>query len=219
MNFVKISYTGRTSDGKVFATTDAEVAKKEGIYDENIVYKPAILIYEEKDDKITEKIKEEIKDEKVGCEKEILIPKEINQPYNPKLVKIYPLHLFKKQNLNPFPGMLFKSEGMIGKVISVAGGRVKVDFNSDIAGKELLYKVKIEGIAETKEEKFNYLLERDFGTSEKFLIQWEDNKVSIEIPKNIFIDELILRKKSVFVNDASKYLNVKEVIFIERWSV
>lgn len=222
MDFVKISYTGRTKDGKIFATTDEKTAKENGIFDENAVYKPVILIYEESGDKITEKIKEEIKNEKVGTEKEIIIPKELNQSYNPKLVQIYPLHLFKKQNLNPFPGMLVKFDRGIGKVISVAGGRVKVDFNSDIAGKELIYKVKVEGIAATTEEKINYLIERNFGTIEKFRFNLEKNKnegkaLNIEIPENIFVNEHIVRIKHIFVNDVSKYLNIKEVVFTEKW--
>lgn len=222
MDFVKISYTGRTKDGRIFAATDEKAAKENGIFDENAVYKPVVLIYEESGDKITEKIKEEIKNEKVGTEKEIIIPKELNQNYNPKLVQIYPLHLFKKQNLNPFPGMLFKSGEAVGKVISVAGGRVKVDFNSDIAGKELIYKVKVEGIAATTEEKINYLIERNFGTTEKFRFNLKNNKnedetLNVEIPENIFVNEHIVRIKHIFVNNVSKYLNIKEVVFTEKW--
>ncbi len=225
MDFIKISYTGKTEDGKFFATTDEKIAKEKEIYDESIVYKPVILIYEESNDKITEKIKEEIKNEKVGTEKEIVIPKELNQSYNQKLVQIYPIHLFKKQNLNPFTGMLFKSGEAVGKVISVAGGRVKVDFNSDIAGKELIYKVKVEGIAITTEEKINYLVERNFNTAENFRFNLEknnkneneSNNLNVEIPKNIFINELVFKKKQKFVHDISKYLNIKEVVFTEKW--
>jgi len=225
MNFVKISYTGKTKDGKIFATTDEKTAKEGEIYDENVMYAPVILLYEETNDKITEKIKEEIKNEKVGTEKEIVIPKELNQSYNAKNVQIYPIHIFKKQNLNPFPGMLFKSGEAVGKVISVAGGRVKVDFNSDTAGKELVYKVKVEGIAATTEEKINYLIEKNFNTTENFQINLEKNKknkdeitLNVEIPKNIFINESLLKRKHKFVNDVSKYLNINEVVFIEKWS-
>ncbi len=226
MDFIKISYTGKTEDGKIFATTDEKTAKKEEIYDENTIYKPVILICEESNDKTTEKIKEEIRNEKAGTEKEIVVPKEINQSYNPKLVQIYPLHMFKKQNLNPFMGMLFKNGEEVGKVISVAGGRVKVDFNSDFAGKELIYKVRVEGIAATNEEKLNYLIERNFNTAENFQINLEKNDgkkkgndiLNIEIPKNIFINELILKKKHTFVNDVLKYLDLKEVVFTEKWN-
>ncbi|PKP59349.1 MAG: hypothetical protein CVT88_03340 [Candidatus Altiarchaeales archaeon HGW-Altiarchaeales-1] len=226
MDFIKISYTGKTEDGKIFATTDGKTAKEEEIYDENTIYKPVILIYEESNDKITEKIKEEIKNEKAGTEKEIVIPKELNQTYNPKLVQIYPLHVFKKQNLNPFTGMLFKSGEAVGKVISVAGGRVKVDFNSDIAGKELIYKVKVEGIAATTEEKINYLIEKNFNTTENFHFnlekrtknEKENNTLNIELPKNIFINELVFKKKQMFVQDVSKYLDIKEIVFTEKWN-
>ncbi|NCN65671.1 MAG: hypothetical protein GW910_06415 [Candidatus Altiarchaeum hamiconexum] len=201
-------------------------SKENDIYNEKTIYNQVILIYEEGNDKITEKIKEEIKSENIGTEKEIVVPKELNQSHNPKLVQIYPLNMFKKQNLNPFIGMLFKSGEAVGKVISVAGGRVKVDFNSDFAGKELIYKVKIEGIAATDEEKVNYLVERNFNTTENFLINLEraDGKkkgkdiLNIEVPKNTFTDELILKRKLMFVNDVLKYLNIKEVVFTEKWN-
>lgn len=225
MDFVKISYTGKTENGKIFVTTDEKIAKEEGIYNENAVYGPVILIYEEISDKITEKVKEEIKNEKVGTEKEIIIPKELNQPYDPKLVQIFPLHVFKKQKLTPFVGMLFRSGDAVGKVISVAGGRVKVDFNSDTAGKTLIYKVKIEGVATTVEEKINYLIERHFNTTEDFRFNLEKRAengkesdiLTVEI-KNIFITD-ILKKKQRFVYDISKYLGIREVVFIERWRV
>jgi len=42
--FVKISYTGRVKDGPVFDTTDAETARKEGIFDQNRVYQPVPMV-------------------------------------------------------------------------------------------------------------------------------------------------------------------------------
>ncbi|HLC76688.1 MAG TPA: peptidylprolyl isomerase, partial [archaeon] len=38
-DFVKIAYVGRLETGEIFDLTDAETAKKEGIYNSKIIYR------------------------------------------------------------------------------------------------------------------------------------------------------------------------------------
>jgi len=220
MDFMKIQYTGKTEDNKIFATTDQKKAIDSGIYNDKTVYKPSVIIFEEKSDKITEKIKEEIKDMKPGDEKTIKIPKELGYQYDPKLVQVLPLSVFKKQKINPFPGMLFEYNGRIGKIESSSGGRARVDFNSELAGKNLIYEIKIEEIVKSDEEKIKYLIERSFNNSKDFKIRIEEEKEKkaiINIPKNAFLDELIVRRKSLLVSEINKYLNIKKIVFEEEW--
>lgn len=225
MSFIKISYTGKTDDGKVFATTDIKIAKEHNIYNEKNIYKPSVILYEEKSDKITEKIKEEIKGMNIGEEKTIEIPEELGTPYDPKLVQVIPLSIFKKQNINPFPGMVFEYNGRRGVIETISGGRVRVDFNSEIAGKKIIYHVKIEGKAENDEEKIKYLIERSFNDSKDFEVRIEQKKedekekknVFIKIPKEAFLDELIIKRKNFLVKEIKTYLNVDKVIIEEEW--
>lgn len=221
MDFIKIQYTGKTKDGKIFATTDKKRAIDNNIYNEKTVYKPSVIVCEEKSDKITEKIKDEIKDMKPGEEKTIDVPKELGYQYDPKLIQILPLSVFKNQKINPFPGMLFEYNGRVGKIETLSGGRARVDFNSELAGKDLMYEIKIEESAENNEEKIKYLIDRSFNDSKDFEVKIEDEKEKkkaiIKIPKDAFLDEFIVKRKNLLVNEINKYVNIEKVVFEEEW--
>lgn len=225
MNFIKISYTGKTDDGKVFVTTDIKTAKENNIYNEKNIYKPSVILDEEKSDKITDRIKEEIKGMNTGEEKTIEIPEELGEHYDPKLVQIIPLSAFRKQNINPFPGMVFEYNGRRGVIETISGGRVRVDFNSEIAGKKIIYYVKVEAKAENDEEKIKYLIERSFNDSKDFEVRTEQKKedekekkkVFIKIPKEAFLDELIIKRKNLLVREIKTYLNIDKIIIEEEW--
>ena len=49
---------------------------------------------------------------------------------DPKLVRLVPLTEFRKHNTKPQPGMFIQADNMRGRVLSVSGGRVRVDFNN-----------------------------------------------------------------------------------------
>lgn len=59
------------------------------------------------------------------------------------MVRLIALNDFHKQNLNPVVGMPINAGGMVGKVQSVSGGRVRVDFNHELAGKEVEYNLEV----------------------------------------------------------------------------
>ena len=43
-DFIRLSFTGRLTDGTVFDTTDEKIAKESGIYDEEKKYSPMVVI-------------------------------------------------------------------------------------------------------------------------------------------------------------------------------
>ena len=61
----------------------------------------------------------------------------------PQLVKVIPMKDFIKQRINPVPGIFVTIDGKQAKVQSVSAGRVRVDFNHPLAGRELLYMMKV----------------------------------------------------------------------------
>jgi FKBP-type peptidyl-prolyl cis-trans isomerase 2 len=85
---------------------------------------------------------------------------------NPKAVQLMPIKVFKEHNLNPIPGIPFNFDGRIGKVLAVSGGRVIVDFNSPLAGKDVIYDIKILRKLEDQNEKLksfiNFIFKKDF---------------------------------------------------------
>lgn len=60
-----------------------------------------------------------------------------------KFIQKMPTKIFKEHNLNPVPGFMFNFDGRLGKVLAASGGRVIVDFNNPVAGKDVVYDVKI----------------------------------------------------------------------------
>jgi FKBP-type peptidyl-prolyl cis-trans isomerase 2 len=45
--------------------------------------------------------------------------------------------------MTPYPGMIVSVNRLRGKVLSVSGGRVRVDFNHPLAGKTLRFDVEV----------------------------------------------------------------------------
>ncbi len=89
-------------------------------------------------------LEEALEKMKEGEEKEIEIPPEkAFGKRDPEKIVIIPEREFKKRGLTPYPGLVIEADGMKGKVLSVSGGRVQVDFNHPLAGKTLVYKVKV----------------------------------------------------------------------------
>jgi len=216
MDFIKINYTGRIKDGQVFDTTDVETAKKEKIFDSRRVYKPLTVAVGQK--QVIEGLDEELTSMKVGDKKTVTIPPE--KAYGQKnlaLVKLVPIKFFKQQNINPMPGLPVEIDGNHGRVQTVAGGRVRVDFNSDLAGKTLVFDVEVSEKAKDEQEKLTYLIERNFEDAKGFDTKVTGKKVTIALPKDAFHDRNILIRKAAITAEAFKLLELTEVTFEEKW--
>ncbi len=111
-----------------------------------------------------------------------------------KLVQIMPIKFFREQNLNPIQGATFNFDGRMGKILTTSGGRVIVDFNSPLAGKEVVYKVKVLRKVEDLKEKIksfiDFLFRKDFEfevKEKKLIIKAEEGmKQFIELFKDKF---------------------------------
>ncbi len=144
---VKLHYTGRVKGtNEVFDTTYEDVAKEAGIYSEKEVYGPVPIAIG--GGHVVKGLDHRLEGLEVGEEYTIEVPPaEGFGRRDPKLIKVYSLGQFRRQGLRPYPGMEVKIRGggreMRGRVITVSGGRVRVDFNHPLAGRTLVYEVKI----------------------------------------------------------------------------
>jgi FKBP-type peptidyl-prolyl cis-trans isomerase 2 len=107
-----------------------------------------------------------------------LSPEEAFGKRNSKLVQLIPIKVFHQQKLNPIPGVPFNFDGRIGKVLSVSGGRVIVDFNNPLAGKDVIYNIKVRRKIEDLNEKIKSFIE--FLFRKEFTFKIEENKLIIE---------------------------------------
>lgn len=128
---------------------------------------------------------------------------------NSKLVQLMPIRVFHEQGLRPVQGIQFNFDGRVGKVIAVSGGRVIVDFNNPLAGKEVIYNVKVLKKIEDQKEKIKSFIE--FLFKKDFPFQIEDKKIIIELPKEFkqFAEMFKDKFKEIFdfdleVKDASE---------------
>ncbi len=62
------------------------------------------------------------------------------------LIKMISGRYFRDNQVNPYPGLMVNIDGLMGRVVSVSPGRVMVDFNHPLAGKDLDYELKIESL-------------------------------------------------------------------------
>ena len=141
--FIEVEYVGRVSGtDEIFDLTDEKVAKENNIYDPKNRYGPVLVIFG--NNMILKGVEKELEAMNVGEEKEFDVkPDEGFGQRNPNLIKIISVTKFYEQKMNPIPGIFVNINGMNGKVQSVSGGRVRVDFNHPLAGRVLNYKIKI----------------------------------------------------------------------------
>jgi FKBP-type peptidyl-prolyl cis-trans isomerase SlyD len=97
---------------------------------------------------------------------------------NSKMVQLMPIKVFHQHNVRPVPGIPFNFDGRIGKVLAVSGGRVIVDFNNPLAGKEVIYDIKILRKIDDQDEKIKSLIE--FLFKKEIPFETKDKKVILK---------------------------------------
>lgn len=166
-DLISISFTGKeTQSGNVFDTTHEDVAKKEGFYQEGRTYAPVTILVGNRE--ILPGLDEALLHMKIGESKTIELPPEkAFGPRQSELIKVIPLAEFKKHNVPAVPGTIVNANDAMGKVQSVSGGRVRVDFNPELAGKSVEYEIKVEKHFTEEKDQLNALTEKMFPLKEK----------------------------------------------------
>ena len=226
---IRLNYTGRVKEtGEIFDTTYEEVAKEAGIYSENAVYGPVPIAVGA--GHVLKGLDEQLEGLEVGKKYEITVPPEKGfGKRDPKLVKTFTLGQFRRQGIYPFPGMPVEIETesgrkLKGKVMTVSGGRVRVDFNHPYAGKHLVYEVEIIEKIEDPIEKIKALIELRMPRvdAEKVVIEVGEKDVTVdfselmgEVDKNtIVLGEILLESDLKFIGyEEVKFKpNVEEIL-------
>jgi len=157
-DFIELDYTGKVKGlDRVFDSTDEKVAKEAGIHQEGVKYKPVIICLGEGE--VVKGLDEELEGKEVGKSFTIEVPPEKGfGKKDGKLMKIVNTNIFIKNNINPMPGLQVNLDDMMGIIRTVTGGRTIVDFNHPLAGKTLIYEVKIVKKITSDEEKLKGML-------------------------------------------------------------
>jgi FKBP-type peptidyl-prolyl cis-trans isomerase SlyD len=173
-DFVEVDYTGKLPEGVVFDTTSADVAKKNGIASGKTSYGPLVICVGER--QILPGIDAQLVGKEIG--KSYIMNLSAEQAFGKRDIKkmrIVPINNFREHNLMPQPGLQVDVDGEIGFVTSVSGGRVIVNFNHPLAGKDVVYDVMVKRkISDVKEKIEHYV-------SSMFRLKKEAVKVSVDV--------------------------------------
>ncbi|MEM7819554.1 MAG: peptidylprolyl isomerase [Candidatus Aenigmatarchaeota archaeon] len=206
-DFIRINYIGRLDSGEIFDLTDAEIAKKENVYNPNIKYGPIPIIVGE--GFLLKGLDDALFDMDVGEKKKIEIKPEYGfGQRKPELIKILPKKIFKSQNIEPKPGMVIDFSGTKGRIQSINAGRVRVDFNNPLAGKTLHYEIEIKEKIEDVTEKIKSIFE--FFGIDNAKIKVDEDNVTIDMIK--LPQELKNKISSLILNNINE---IKRVTFLE----
>jgi len=204
-DFIEMDFVGKIKDtNEIFDLTKESVAKEKKLYNPRFSYKPVIIcvgdgdLIKGLDEKIIGKDKGnftiEIKSEEGFGKKD------------PNLLKLVPIKIFLKENLKPFPGLNVNINGLIGTVRSVSGGRVIVDFNHPLSGKDLIFEIEIKKILKEEKEKIESIVSK---FSNDFKISLEKNNLTIKVNLNEKIKEELKKKIQ------NHFSSIKEIKFEE----
>lgn len=210
-DFIRINYTGRLDDDTIFDTTYEDVAKEKEMYDENTSYESYVIIVGS--GHVVSGMDEDFVGKEAGYSGTVEVPPEKGYgKHKTELVKTFPLSRF---NEKPVKGMQVLIEGQPGVVTMTVGRRVRVDFNSQMAGKSLIYDYTIEELIEDDTEKVKSLLNSYF--RKDFDVMIVDDAVLIEPPSDLWLNEQWLVAKRRLAYELMWSMERSRVQFIETY--
>ncbi len=185
-DFVLVDFVGRVKDTReIFDLTLADVAKKENVYDEKISYKPIVAII---GGGLTIKgLDEAIEGMNIGEKKTVEIsPDKGFGERKLEYIKLIPMSNFIEQHIDPEPGSYVKINNVNGKVVSIDGGRIKVDFNHPLAGKKLEYEIEIKSQISDVNDKIKSVIDYFTGINKEDIdISIADKTAEITFKKKV----------------------------------
>lgn len=175
-NYIKLSYTGSVN-GAPFDTTDAEEAKKAGIFRENAVYGAAVVKVGA--GHVLPGVDEDLVGKEIGTEYTVLVPaaKAFGEHKKDELKAVDRKALPEKVSMLDRVTV----EGREGVVVNKIGSRYLVDFNHPLAGQDLTYVYTIESMVEDPIEKLAGTIRLFTGRAMK-VSNAHKSFISIEVP-------------------------------------
>jgi len=210
-DFIRLSFTGKLEDGTLFDTTEAQIAKDAKVYQEGRPYKPVLLIVGRQ--QAIRGLDEAIIGMSVGQEKDVDIPPEkAFGKKDPDLIKVVKASDFDKDQVSPVPGMVVNVNNQDGIVTSIGAGRVMVDFNHPLSGRDLKYHIKLVEVLETSQQKVKALFD-DVSLTGSVTV----DKDTILVNTKADPTEEYIFKKQTFLSWMRAIPDVKKIKFNEEY--
>ncbi|RLE88345.1 MAG: peptidylprolyl isomerase [Thermoprotei archaeon] len=218
-DYVLLEYTTEIKeDGRVIDTTIEEVARKHRIYKEDKVYGPRLIIIGE--GMLIKYVEDNIVGMEEGEEKVIEVPPEKGFGLrDPKKIRVIPAVELSRRGIIPKVDMQVEIDGRVAVIRSVGSGRVQLDFNHPLAGKTLVYRVKVVKILKDKESKVKELTRRWLPTLKPEEIDVktpEEGILEISLPpRTLLMEGIGVRKRSIAMDLGKRFDDLREIRFID----
>ncbi|MBR9693145.1 peptidylprolyl isomerase [Candidatus Woesearchaeota archaeon] len=142
-DFIELDYTGKVKDGNIFDTTLDSVAKEHGL-NPKAQYKPIIICVGEQ--QLLRGLDEYLEGKAMGKHTIEIAPEQGFGKKDTKLLTLIPASKFKNSKIRPVVGLEVNIDDHYGIIRSISGGRITVDFNHPLAGRDLTYEVEVKGL-------------------------------------------------------------------------
>ncbi len=211
--FVLVDYVGRLEgSGEIFDITKEDAAKKEGVYKENFRYGPVPIIVDA--EFVLPGLNEAIKNMEVGEKETVELPPEkAFGKRSEELIKLVPESQFHSKGIEPKVGSYIEINKLRGKIMSIDGGRVKVDFNHPLAGKTIVYEIEAVGKITENSEKAKAVVYYFIGVpSEDVKTEVKEKEVEISFVKKFDIHN---EAKQTIADTILKWIDFDKVKFVD----
>ncbi len=219
-DYVLLEYTvADKDDNKVVETTIENKAKEAGIYRPDEVYEPRLIIIGET--KLFEPLEQAIMNSSESQEITVEIPpdKAFGQR-DPGKVRVISIREFYRYGKLPKVGDVVEVNNQQGRVVSITGGRVTLDFNHPLAGKTLVVTAKIIKKLEATEDKIKYIIKQYIPRIELEKVNVELSQdgsvVTIKLPiETLFMENIGTIRARIADEVGSKFTNIGKVVFVD----
>lgn len=197
---VELHYVGRDAKtGEIFDLTDPDVADEEGFETQEELGPVKILLG---DEQLIEGVEEAVMDMEAGDEQTIEVPQEkAFGSRDSDQIKTISEREFEQHDVTPRRGMPVEIDGQRGRIIMAMNGRVKVDFNHPMAGKDLEYDIEVLETLTGTEEQARAILDKHFEDQYELSVDGEDIEIvfDADVPEDIeeSIDEQLSKLNAV----------------------
>lgn len=176
---VEIDYVGRVQDsGEIFDLTSEDIAEEEGYDTQEMELGPVRALIGA--GHVIPGLEGALKEMDAGESQTVEVDAEdaFGQRSGDS-VETFSEREFEDYDVQPHRGLVVEIDGRRGKIISASSGRVRVDFNHPLAGKDLEYDVEVLTVLETPEKRVEAVLEY-YGMDEiEHEVELEDGELTL----------------------------------------
>lgn len=205
-DFIEITYVGRLADTQeIFDTTDEKLAKQAGLT-HHAHFGPQVVCVGERH--VLPGLDDRFVGAELGPHKYALHAQDGFGKKDASLIQMIPVSQFKKQRIQPVQGMQLDVDGQLGVVKIASGGRVLVDFNHPLAGKDLTYEVTINKVVTDPKAKLKAMLDLSLHTHTELPITMNGDEATVELPSKLPDDAA-----NKFSEQLCKLTGIKKISF------